>query len=70
MAPKSDRRTLDDRRLDEAGPPRGWGERRRTVERRMIAVAEVSYEEWAAAQGQPGAPDGEFCPILSYDSPR
>jgi len=70
MATKYDRRTIHDRRLDEAGPPQGWGERRRTVERRMIAVAEVSYEEWAAAQGETRPQDGDFCPVLSYDSPR
>lgn len=43
-----DRRALDDRRRDELGPPCGWKERRRTVERRMPGVEEnvISHGEW------------------------
>ncbi len=37
-----------DRRAQEIGPPLGWKERRRTVERRLPEVAELSFEECAA----------------------
>lgn len=46
MAPVRERRNEDERRQREAGPPRGWKDRRHSTERRQIAVAEVSYEEW------------------------
>lgn len=42
------RRHTHDRRYDDYGPPSGWRERRRTVERRLPQVKEdlVSLEEW------------------------
>jgi hypothetical protein len=30
------------------GPPEGWRERRRAVERRLPVVAEVPFSEWLA----------------------
>jgi len=40
------RRNTDDRRQQELGPPSGWKERRRQVERRQIGVVEISFQEW------------------------
>ncbi len=37
-----------DRRNAEYGPPSGWRERRRTVERRRPEVHEISFSEWIA----------------------
>ena len=37
-----------DRRNAEYGPPNGWRERRRTVERRRPEVHEISFSEWIA----------------------
>ncbi|RIX43117.1 MAG: hypothetical protein D3M94_17895 [Rhodocyclales bacterium GT-UBC] len=37
-----------DRRAIDAGPPSGWSERRRAVERRLPAVAEIPFSEWLA----------------------
>lgn len=44
------RRTSEDRRKDDLGPPSGWRERRRTVERRLPEIVEdaVSHGEWEA----------------------
>ena len=44
----TERRNRDDRRLSESGPPLGWRERRRTVERRLPAVKddELSLNDW------------------------
>lgn len=39
-------RASEDRRCADKGPPSGWKDRRRNAERRQIAVAEVSFEEW------------------------
>lgn len=41
-------RQLDDRRANDLGPPSGWRERRRTVERRLPTIEEgtVSLREW------------------------
>lgn len=44
-----DRRTKDDRRQAEQGPPNGWRERRRIAERRTIGVAEVTFDEWLSS---------------------
>lgn len=41
-----EKRLISDRRHDEQGPPLGWKERRRSVERRKPEVVEVSIEEW------------------------
>lgn len=37
-----------ERRDREIGPPEGWRERRRTVERRLPVVVEVPFSEWLA----------------------
>ncbi len=42
------KRSGDDRRNEEKGPPSGWSERRRTVERRKPEVQEISLSEWVA----------------------
>jgi hypothetical protein len=42
------KRSGNDRRSEETGPPSGWSERRRTVERRKPEVQEISFREWAA----------------------
>jgi hypothetical protein len=43
-----DLRNICDRRVDDVGPPMGWKERRRNVERRMPTVNEdeISQTEW------------------------
>ena len=43
------RRTYEDRRQQDLGPPPGWKDRRHSVERRQIQVSEVSYQEWEFA---------------------
>jgi hypothetical protein len=40
------RRTGEDRRAEDCGPPSGWRERRRNVERRRPEVREISFSEW------------------------
>lgn len=42
------KRKREDRRLTEAGPPQGWRERRKTVERRQPEVVEIPFSEWLA----------------------
>lgn len=44
-----ERRNSGDRREDDVGPPSGWRDRRRHVERRIpeIEEHELSEEEWA-----------------------
>lgn len=44
-------RAREDRRAADLGPPAHWKDRRRNAERRLIAVAEVSFEEWMAISG-------------------
>lgn len=61
------RSNSDDRRQRDASPPAGWKDRRREVERRHIAVIEISQQEWRLAWTQRREP-GE--PSLSYDNPR
>ena len=48
MFVEQDLRNRCDRRSDEIGPPLGWRERRRNVERRMPTVKEdeISQQEW------------------------
>lgn len=46
MAKNTERRATNDRRNDEVGPPAGWKERRRSVERRKPDVEEVTLDEW------------------------
>lgn len=48
MRGKSDKREGTDRRTAELGPPNGWRERRRTVERRQPEVREIPFSEWLA----------------------
>jgi len=38
-----DLRKVSDRRVDDVGPPMGWKERRRSVERRMPTVNEDEF---------------------------
>jgi hypothetical protein len=40
------RRSGEDRRSEDCGPPSGWRERRRNVERRRPEVREISFSEW------------------------
>jgi hypothetical protein len=42
----SNRRAGNERRTEEAGPPAGWSDRRRSVERRLPEVGEASFAEW------------------------
>ncbi|WP_162888743.1 hypothetical protein [Dechloromonas sp. HYN0024] len=37
-----------DRRGRESGPPNGWRERRKSVERRRLEVDEIPFSEWLA----------------------
>jgi len=46
MAAVFKERASGDRRVSDCGPPEGWKERRRNAERRLIVVAEVSFDEW------------------------
>lgn len=48
VAAIADRRQPTERREDDRGPPDGWRDRRRTVERRLPTVEEgvVSLGEW------------------------
>lgn len=48
MTMKDDKRTGDDRRSREIGPPNGWRERRKAVERRRPEVSEIPFSEWLA----------------------
>lgn len=45
----TERRTVNDRRDDDQGPPAGWRERRRHAERRIPQIEEqvLSEEEWS-----------------------
>jgi hypothetical protein len=48
MVVKNEKRMGDDRRAREFGPPDGWRERRRSVERRLLEVYEIPFSEWLA----------------------
>lgn len=48
MVVKDEKRNGEDRRCKESGPPRGWRERRRHVERRNLAVDDIPMAEWLA----------------------
>jgi hypothetical protein len=48
MRGKTDKREGNDRRRSELGPPNGWRERRRTVERRQPEVHEIPFSDWLA----------------------
>lgn len=45
MSNKDSRKNSSERRADDLGPPSGWKDRRRTVERRMPQVEEVEMSE-------------------------
>jgi hypothetical protein len=44
----NNRRRSVDRREQELGPPKGWSERRKSVERRLPEVVEIPFSEWLA----------------------
>ena len=48
MPEKNKIRMREDRRNLEKGPPNGWRERRKSVERRLPEVEEVPFSEWLA----------------------
>ena len=48
MEAKNYHRTRTERRIDDTGPPSGWRERRKNVERRRPEVREISFSEWIA----------------------
>jgi hypothetical protein len=48
MRGMNNKRGGDDRRNLEQGPPNGWRERRRSVERRQPDVREIPFSEWLA----------------------
>jgi len=43
---ETERRSTEDRRQSDGGPPDGWKERRRTVERRLPVVGSLTEAEW------------------------
>ena len=49
MSASVDRRSRKDRRVLDLGPPKGWMERRKSVERRLPSAqeAEISADEFA-----------------------
>ncbi len=59
-----ERRGAPDRREAEQGPPPGWKDRRRSAERRIPQVTEVSFDEWVKerAERQDVAVDGSEPP--------
>jgi hypothetical protein len=46
MKKSGNKRKSNDRRDSELGPPDGWRDRRRGVERRLPLVQEISFQEW------------------------
>lgn len=46
MHRNNEQRAKSDRRDSELGPPEGWRERRKTVERRRPEVQEIPFSEW------------------------
>lgn len=48
MGNPMDRRTGKERRGLDIGPPGGWKDRRRRVERRLMEVAEIDFRDWVA----------------------
>ena len=48
MSVKCDKRSGLDRRGKDVGPPEGWRERRKAVERRIPEVREIPFSEWLA----------------------
>lgn len=48
MKNHNDKRRVRDRRARDQGPPEGWRERRKSVERRLPEVEEIPFSEWLA----------------------
>lgn len=48
MVVKNEKRMVPDRRVGDFGPPDGWRERRKSVERRSLEVNEIPFSEWLA----------------------
>lgn len=48
MKTTHNRRQTQDRRERELGPPKGWSERRKSVERRLPEVVEIPFSDWLA----------------------
>jgi hypothetical protein len=48
MVVTNEKRVVNDRRACEYGPPDGWRERRKRVERRRLEVGEIPFSEWLA----------------------
>jgi len=48
MVVKNEKRAGNDRRGLESGPPNGWRERRKSVERRRLEVQEIPFSVWLA----------------------
>lgn len=48
MSVKCEKRRGEDRRDNDVGPPDGWRERRKAVERRIPEVREIPFSEWLA----------------------
>ena len=46
MAAENNKRTSEDRRLQDIGPPKGWSERRKRVERRLPEVEGLPFSAW------------------------
>lgn len=74
MSKKFQPRAAQDRRVEDVGPPPGWKDRRVKVERRMIQVTELSYEEfelhrriWRQRQDAP-LPGGKAVPSPGGDA--
>lgn len=61
----------EDRRQQELGPPKGWAERRRRVERRRPEVAEASLDEFLSLMAALSASRAELSkkpPPRGWDS--
>jgi len=48
MSVKCEKRLGQDRRDRDVGPPDGWRERRKSVERRIPEVREIPFSQWLA----------------------
>lgn len=48
MVVKNEKRKVPDRRVRDFGPPNGWRERRKSVERRSLEVDEIPFSVWLA----------------------
>ena len=44
---KFEYRLVEERREMDQGYPKGWRDRRRAIERRMLQVEEITFEVWA-----------------------